>query len=610
MTAAPEPSFASERAGPSALALLRDRFGHGTFRPGQAEIIDAVLRGQDALGVMPTGSGKSIGYALPSLILAAPVLVVSPLIALMKDQVDQLKRKGIAADYVNSTVAPAIQRQRIEAFKTGVLRLLFVAPERFRSERFMAALAGFRPGLFAVDEAHCISEWGHDFRPDYLRLKDAANQLGRPPILALTATATRAVREHVIENLGLTKPLVLVRGFERPNLDFEVVRCTSKQDKLDRLIAIARAGKRGIVYAATRKSVEEVASELKRSGLDVAPYHAGMQDTFRHAVSERFSTSKLSIVVATNAFGMGIDRPDLRFVVHYEVPGAIEAYTQEAGRAGRDGEPARCVLLYSAQDARLQRFFIDTGYPSEATLEQTLVRIERACRSAPTLAEDQIATFVPAAQHPREVDSALRVLAEAGCIARLVDGETRTKHVRFLEHRPIDHMGLKRRADREHQRLADMLDYAERGGCHRARLVDYFAGTTASEPCGACAGCRSSEKRRETTEEEADVARTVLSLVSDLNGRYGRKKLIGILTGSRSKDLLEARLERLPHYGRLRHLQVAFVELLFQECIDQSLLEIEGGKYPVITLGYRGRETLRGREPIRLACFDSIRVRK
>jgi ATP-dependent DNA helicase RecQ len=584
--------------------LLADRFGFAHFRPGQAEIVSAVLDGRDALGVMPTGSGKSLGYVIPALVLAFPVLVVSPLIALMKDQVDNLRKHRVAAEYINSTVPVPEQLRRIEAFKSGAIRLLFVAPERFRSERFIAALGRFRPGLFAIDEAHCITEWGHDFRPDYLRLRDAAAALGRPPILALTATATRAVREQIIANLGLVTPFVIVRGFDRPNLDLEVLRFTARPDKIERTIELARDGQRGIVYCATRKSVDEVARALQAFGLKAAAYHAGLDDKLRHSVSEQFAAGRIPIVVATNAFGMGIDRPDLRFVVHFETPGSIEAYTQEAGRAGRDGAPARCVLLHSAQDARLQRFFIDTAYPEPWVIDRVHATVRDACLKAPAIAESEVAAKIIGARHAREVDSALRILAEAGGIARDFDPDSRDKRARYLGEVVIDHRVLAARATRDRERLADMLDYAERGGCHRARIVDYFSGITDTPPCGGCAGCRAAKRRREPSQDEAEVLNEVLSLVATYNGRYGRKRLIGVLSGSRAKDILEARLDRSPSYGRLKHLSVTFLEALVQECIDLRLLEIEGGKYPVLVLGFRGDEVLRGRVPITLASFE------
>jgi ATP-dependent DNA helicase RecQ len=588
----------------SALHVLRARFGFSEFRAGQAEIIHAALSQRDALGVMPTGGGKSLGYTLPALLLDAPVLVVSPLIALMKDQVDGLKRRKIAAEYVNSTVPPDEQRRRVADFRAGRLRLLFVAPERFRSERFLAALAGFRPGLFAVDEAHCISEWGHDFRPDYLRLREAAEALSRPPILALTATATKDVRDHIVAHLGLRDAEIVVRGFERPNLDFEVVRVANKDDKRRRIVEVARAGKRGIVYCATRKHVDEMALELRREKLGATSYHAGMRDDERRAVSEAFASGRVPIVVATNAFGMGIDCPDLRFVVHHDVPGSIEAYTQEAGRAGRDGLPARCVLFFAAADSRLQRFFIETGNPPREVIEQTWSALRATCPVEGPVAEARMPSLVGTAKHAREVDSALRILAERGIVSRGVDVD-RVRRVRLLDAPgvDVDWTALRRRTEREYERLQTMTDYATRGGCHRARIVEYFAGR-ACPSCGNCQGCRATARKRLATPDEVEIVTSLLRMVADINGRYGRRRLVAVVAGKRTKDVVDAGLDRSRHHGTLSHLPPKFLDALMDDCIAEGLLEIEGGEYPLVVLGYRGREALRGREAIHLACFD------
>lgn len=585
-----------------ALEVLRERFGFERFRAGQEEIVSAVLHGRDVLAVMPTGGGKSLGYVLPALLTEAPVLVVSPLIALMKDQVDQLVARGIAAGHVNSTVAASEQHRRIEAFRAGRLRLLFVAPERFRSDRFRAALAGFRPALFAVDEAHCISQWGHDFRPDYLRLKEAAAELGRPPILALTATATPEVREHIAANLGLERPAIIVKGFERPNLEFAVVRCASKTEKIERAVAEARRGSRGIVYAATRKNVEELATALVRFGLQVGAYHAGLVDDRRREVQEQFASGALPIVVATNAFGMGIDRPDLRFVVHFDVPGSVEAYAQEAGRAGRDQQPSRCVLLYQAADARLQRFFIETTYPDPELVRGVLDLLAR--RRDAVLLEDSLAGLLPGEPHPRGVESALRILGEQGAVLRGFDREGGMRAVRFQEAKEIDLSASREQAAREYRRLQRMLDYAEGGACPRAYLVNYFTGDGAAEDCGSCERCAARLSRRAPTEGERAALARLLGVVRELDGRFGRKKLLGILAGSKARELLDLRLDRSPHYGALAGLGSGQLDALFSECIALGLLAVEGGEYPLIALTPRGRSVLDGHASVDLGCFD------
>jgi ATP-dependent DNA helicase RecQ len=352
---------------------LERHFGHAAFRPGQEDVVRAALSGRDVLAVMPTGSGKSIGYQLPAVLLEGPTLVVSPLIALMKDQVDELSRKGIPAAALHSLASPAERRNAENAMRAGRLRLLYVAPERFASASFRRLLTEAPIARFAVDEAHCVSEWGHDFRPDYRMLAAAAaacrrsdGAAGRPPILAFTATATPEVRDDIVALLGLSEPDVFVAGFDRPNLRLDVRRVSGEIEKrriLPELVGAARA----LVYAATRKSAERAAEALRAAGRDAEAYHAGMDEAGRTRVQERFADGSLPIVCATNAFGMGIDRPDVESVVHFEIPGSLEAYYQEIGRGGRDGRRADCTLLWNYVDVRTRKFLIEQSDESGST---------------------------------------------------------------------------------------------------------------------------------------------------------------------------------------------------------------------------------------------------
>lgn len=343
---------------------LRTRFGFSSFRPGQREAIEAVLDGRDALAVMPTGQGKSLCFQLPATLTPGLAVVVSPLIALMKDQVDALHERGIAAAAFHSGLAEDERDRVVQALRLGRLRLLYIAPERAQHGWFVRVLRAAVPSLLVVDEAHCISRWGHDFRPDYLRLGDFREQLGRPPCLALTATATALVRDDIVAKLALKGPLRIVTGFRRPNLGFAVLACLSPAEKWRELEALIRETGPGpgrgaaLVYCATRRRVEEVAARLARAGFEAGFYHAGLADAMRASVQDRFLSGSLPILVATNAFGMGIDKPDVRLLVHHDLPGSLEAYYQEAGRAGRDGAPARCVLLYHPADVRTQEFLI------------------------------------------------------------------------------------------------------------------------------------------------------------------------------------------------------------------------------------------------------------
>src|SRR3954451_19801052 len=348
------------------LAHLRAHFGHRAFRDGQQPIVAAVLGGSDVLAVMPTRSGKSLGYQLPAVMLPGTTLVVSPLISLMKDQVDDLNRRGIPSRALHSMLSADSRREALSAARAGGLRLLYVAPERFASDQFLRLLGDLDVARFVVDEAHCVSQWGHDFRPDYRRLRAAAAQChssaspsARPPIAAFTATATAEVRDDIVALLGLEQPQVLVAGFDRPNIYLRVERLDDEEDKNELLPGLVRA-RRALVYAATRKSAAAAAALLQSSGVKAAAYHAGLEDAERTRVQDAFAGGSLPVVCATNAFGMGIDRPDVDAVVHYAIPGSVEAYYQEIGRAGRDGRQATATLLWDYADVTTREFLIDS----------------------------------------------------------------------------------------------------------------------------------------------------------------------------------------------------------------------------------------------------------
>jgi ATP-dependent DNA helicase RecQ len=352
---------------------LKRYFDHENFRAGQEAIIRAVLRGDDTLAVLPSGGGKSLCFQLPALLRPGLTLVVSPLIALMQDQVGSLLQNGIPATFVNSSLGWAEMHRRL--VDMGRHRLVYVAPERFKSKWFLSSLRRTGVSLFVVDEAHCISMWGHDFRPDYLQLRDVLELLGRPQVMACTATATPEVREDIARQLGLSNPSVIVRGVARENLSLAVRRAATHAAKLARTLEILRDHPTGIVYCSTRANVENVAGKLKAEGLSCIAYHAGMEDQERRRSQDLFIRGEVPVAVATNAFGMGIDRPDLRAIVHWDVPGSIEAYYQEAGRAGRDGRPARCELLFSHADVRTQEFFIQSS--DNPTAERDRARLRR-----------------------------------------------------------------------------------------------------------------------------------------------------------------------------------------------------------------------------------------
>ncbi|MCI8971583.1 MAG: DNA helicase RecQ, partial [Oscillibacter sp.] len=380
--------------------LFKQYFGHGEFRPGQEPLVDALLSGRDALGVMPTGAGKSVCYQLPALLLPGLTLVLSPLISLMKDQVAALSQAGIPAACINSSLDAEEYREVYRRIRRGDCKLLYIAPERLQAEGFRRLLEELPVSLVAVDEAHCVSQWGRDFRPSYLEIAELVRSLPvRPPVGAFTATATAAVRRDIESLLELRDPLRVTTGFDRPNLFFEVVRARDKDQWLHRFLA-ERPEQSGIVYCATRKTVDAVFASLLAQGVPAARYHAGMEDPERRRSQEGFVYDQARVMVATNAFGMGIDKSNVGFVVHYNMPKDLESYYQEAGRAGRDGSPARCVLLYAPGDVRTAKFLITSSQEAQEgdpeRLRRDLSRLERMvayCKTGGCLRADLLDYF-------------------------------------------------------------------------------------------------------------------------------------------------------------------------------------------------------------------------
>lgn len=411
------------------LTTLRNVFGLEAFREGQRDIIDSILAGRDVIAVMPTGGGKSLCYQLPAMLLPGLTLVVSPLIALMKDQVDQLQSQGLPATLINSTLSPEEQRRRLEHAAAGGIKLLYVAPERFRSPRFLQALASTDVSLFAVDEAHCLSQWGHDFRPDYLRLPRAIAALGRPPVAAFTATATSDVRADIARNLHLVEPQTFFAGIDRDNLfvRFEYPEGKGEQDQKVRLIVKEikkRKDEQGIIYASTRKNVERISQRLKDLGLSVMPYHAGMDEAERTRAQDDFMRGASQVIVATNAFGMGVDKADIRFVIHHDFPGSVEAYYQEVGRAGRDGQEALCLTLFSERDRFIQDFFLAGSNPSREVIERVHAFLVERGEERVEMTVAEIAEALPDIGNGMAIATSLKILERFSVIDRGFRGES------------------------------------------------------------------------------------------------------------------------------------------------------------------------------------------
>ena len=520
----------------AALEALTRYFGYDSFRPGQQGIVEALLAGHDVLGVMPTGAGKSVCYQIPAALSPGMTLVISPLISLMRDQVDALNDLGMPAAFINTTQTPDEQAMVFAQAAAGQIKLLYVAPERLETGRFRDFAARTPISLIAVDEAHCVSQWGQDFRSSYLGIGDfIAGLPQRPPVGAFTATATERVRRDIVGLLGLRNPAVTVTGFDRPNLYFDVVKLETKYKAawVARYVA-DHPDESGIVYCATRKTTEALADTLNQMGHPAVAYHGGMSPDAREAAQRDFITDKVPVVVATNAFGMGIDKSNVRYVIHHNLPESIEAYYQEAGRAGRDGEPSRCTLLWNESDIVTRRRLLDNDYENERLTPEEREIVRQSKR-------------------------------------RLLDGM----------------VGYCRTTDCLHRYMTRYFGQELSPNAGSAAGEDIAADSSQSGRCGACSNCESTFETIDVTR----VAQAISRCVHDVGQRVGSGKIVKILRGSRAQDLAWLNPERMPTFGMLKDVNEARVRDVLSQMATDGYLSIAEGRMPIVMFGARAAET-------------------
>ena len=573
---------------------LHELFGFPGFRPGQREACEAALAGRDALVVMPTGSGKSLCYQLPALVGDALAIVVSPLVALMQDQVEALQARGREdVALVNSQQDSATNRAAIDAALDGRLRLLYVAPERFSSPGFADRIRDARVGLFVVDEAHCVSQWGHDFRPDYFRLADAARYVGARSLMASTATATPQVAADVVRRLGLRDAVRVTTGFDRPNLTFAVAR-PAPHEKRPLLAEALRdpAARPAIVYAGTRAGADEIAQALAATGMSTGAYHAGMGREQRARVQRAFLADEIEVIVATNAFGMGVDKPNVRTVVHASVPASLEAYYQEAGRAGRDGAPARALLLAENRDKALHVHFIKRDELTDAMPGRVAEALTALAGGDGRYELDTWRLEETTGLSDEQVRAVLGHLARAGILEpapappeRLAGRLTAAFDGRAAAQCRTS-MGEAARA--RWRQYRDIWAYVESDGCRRERVLRHFGDRSRPQASGACCDvCEAGLLPELPAPDPVSVAsldEAILSVAQTASPRVGRTTCAAIVHGARTQKIAKNSYDGLPAYGASAHVRRAQILERIDELIEDGRLATSRGPYPVLSV--------------------------
>lgn len=575
---------------------LQQYFNFNSFRTGQKEVVEKVLDGNNVLAIMPTGQGKSLCYQLPALLMPGVAVVISPLVALMKDQVDALHGKNLRqATFISSQLTLEEQRRRMDEMGRGKYKIVYVAPERLKSRTFLAQLARIKVSLLTIDEAHCISHWGHDFRPDYLYIREFHGQLpGNPKILALTATATPAVQQDILNQLAIPQAYRVISGSDRPNLCYTAGVFDNDRARLDKLQELLSGRRRsGLIYVATRKDAERIAAWLI-NGLNVAAaaYHAGLEPDERSRVQESFVQNRVDVVVGTNAFGMGIDKPDIRFVMHCCLPASLEAYYQEVGRAGRDGLPAECSLLFTHRDRQLQDWIID----NDSLGKEDIINFMHTYRNS--LRDNVSVVSCAELEQSGLGETKVRFLIsmlERLEIIHLTDRDGDNLYLEAGSEPPTARLmnmvlqeARQRTAERK-EKLASMANWVHTSNCRRGALLNYFGESIRYRPETCCDNCLNNSRGKMM---ESDLPLVIFAAVKELPRPLGQKKLVDVLRGSRAKDIIEWGYEKISCYGKLSALSAAAVRGLVNQLIGDGFLSVAGDEYPVVVLTVKGEEIL------------------
>jgi ATP-dependent DNA helicase RecQ len=591
-------------------AALKKWFNLERFRDGQREAIRECLNGNDVMLIMPTGMGKSLCFQLPALLLPHTTLVISPLIALMKDQVDALERRNIPATFLNSSVSQDEMSERLAKLRAGAYKLVYIAPERFRNERFKLALQGTRVSLLTVDEAHCISQWGHDFRPDYLNIKNVLHLFPEARLMAVTATATPDVRDDITAQLGMGRPprnppAVHVHGFSRNNLHLSVIRAPTHDFKLHRVQKLIEHHRNGIIYVATRKQAERVQQKLmaREKSVNVLLYHGALSDDERTRVQEAFVAAPHAVIVATNAFGMGVDRSDLRFIAHWDLPGSVEAYYQEVGRAGRDGLPAYCELLFNYADVRTQQFFIDSANPTYEDAIALLNAIRRKTATEPQVLTGEEWSELAGIKNAMQARTILGILERADLITRTAVPGQRSNAIAAIPDADMDALqtimeSREKKQERDNQRLKAMLRFVDSAGCRHRFILSYF-GETSAMTCGGCDACGPAKTARTVplTEEQWLVIQKLLSCIGRMKGQYGARRVIQVVRGEPDPALKERGLTELSTYGLLSDVPEKLLQALIDILIQEAVINVSNDDYRMLALSDRGLRVVHRKEP-------------